>query len=229
MVAQNVFHTGLSHQMRDLWRFADRYNIPWNLPTNFQTWFQQYSRRAFLYSAHCSCGNPMSFWSVWCRRTMIPGKIFTSFAKFEGIVCETATVESWLSHTTKSRQTGTQHPRRNISLTRNRTKKDCEECQVETVKSRCPEMTRQPRHCIDSKTLYHTEQKFQPPGDQLVTIIHDEYTTHSRTWCYSVSSLSQTNQKYDGGTNSCAPRNLVLALNAEMLLREMVTLLFDDD
>ena len=38
-----------------------------------------------------------------CRRTMIPGKIFTIFAKFKGIVCETATVESWLSHTTKSR------------------------------------------------------------------------------------------------------------------------------
>ena len=26
------------------------------------------------------------FWSVWCWRTMIPGKIFTGFAKFQGIV-----------------------------------------------------------------------------------------------------------------------------------------------
>ena len=86
MVAQNVFHTGFSHQIRDLWRFADRYNIPWNLPTNFQTWLQQYSRGAFLYYAHCSFGNPICFWSVWCRRAMIPGKIFTSFAKFKGIV-----------------------------------------------------------------------------------------------------------------------------------------------
>ena len=34
----------------------------------------------------CSFSNPICFWSVWCRRTMIPGKIFTSFAKFQGIV-----------------------------------------------------------------------------------------------------------------------------------------------
>ena len=40
----------------------------------------------FLYSAHCSFSNPICFRSVWCRRTMIPGKIFTSFAKFQGIV-----------------------------------------------------------------------------------------------------------------------------------------------
>ena len=31
------------------------------------------------------------------------------------------------------------------------------------------------------------------------------------------------------GTNSNAPRKLELALNAEMLLREMVNLLFDND
>ena len=35
MVAQNVFHRASSHQITDLWRFADRCNIPWNLPTNF--------------------------------------------------------------------------------------------------------------------------------------------------------------------------------------------------
>ena len=28
----------------------------------------------------------MSLRSVWCRRAMIPGKIFTSFAEFQGIV-----------------------------------------------------------------------------------------------------------------------------------------------
>ena len=39
-----------------------------------------------LYSAHCSLSNPICFRSVWCRRTMIPGKIFTGFAKFQGIV-----------------------------------------------------------------------------------------------------------------------------------------------
>ena len=55
-------------------------------PTFIQTWLQQYSRGAFLYSAHCSFSNSICFWSVWCRRTMIPGKIFTSFAEFQGIV-----------------------------------------------------------------------------------------------------------------------------------------------
>ena len=37
MVAQNVFHRASSHQIIDLWRFADRCNIPQNLPTNFQS------------------------------------------------------------------------------------------------------------------------------------------------------------------------------------------------
>ena len=37
----------------------------------------------FLNSAHC---NSISLRSVWCRRAMIPGEIFTSFAKFKGIV-----------------------------------------------------------------------------------------------------------------------------------------------
>ena len=47
-------------------------------PIFIQTWLQQYSRRTFFHSAHCSLSNPMCFWSVWCRRSMIPGKIFTS-------------------------------------------------------------------------------------------------------------------------------------------------------
>ena len=55
-------------------------------PTFIQTWLQQYSRGAFLYSAHCSFSNPIGFWSVWCRRAMIPGEIFASFAEFQGIV-----------------------------------------------------------------------------------------------------------------------------------------------
>ena len=42
---------------------------------------------AFFHSVHCSLSNPMCFRSVWCRRTMIPGKIFTGLAKFQGIVC----------------------------------------------------------------------------------------------------------------------------------------------
>ena len=37
MVVQNVFHRASSHQIVNLWRFADRCNIPWNLPTNFHS------------------------------------------------------------------------------------------------------------------------------------------------------------------------------------------------
>ena len=35
MVAQNVFHRASSYQIMNLWRFADRCNIPWNPPTIF--------------------------------------------------------------------------------------------------------------------------------------------------------------------------------------------------
>ena len=50
-------------------------------PIFIQTWLQQHCRGSFFHSAHCSLSNPICFRSVWCRRTMIPGKIFTSFAK----------------------------------------------------------------------------------------------------------------------------------------------------
>ena len=55
-------------------------------PIFIQTWLQQYGRGAFFYSAHCSFSNPICFWSVWCRRTMIPWKICTGLAKFQGFV-----------------------------------------------------------------------------------------------------------------------------------------------
>ena len=89
MVAQNVFHRASSHQIINLWRFAEGVTFHGTCPPFFfiLTWLQQYSRGAFLYSAHCSLNNPICFWSVCCRRAMIPGKIFTSFAKFQGIVC----------------------------------------------------------------------------------------------------------------------------------------------
>ena len=48
--------------------------------------WQRYCRSTFFHSAHCSLSNPICFRSVWCRRTMIPGKIFTGFAKLQGIV-----------------------------------------------------------------------------------------------------------------------------------------------
>ena len=51
-----------------------------------QTWLRQYCRGTFFNSAHCSFSNPISLRSVLCRRAMIPGKIFTTFAKFQGIV-----------------------------------------------------------------------------------------------------------------------------------------------
>ena len=34
----------------------------------------------------CSLSNPICSWSVWCWRTVIPRKIFTRIAKFQGIV-----------------------------------------------------------------------------------------------------------------------------------------------
>ena len=55
-------------------------------PFFMQTWLQQYCRRTFFHSAHCSFSNPTRFRSARLRRTMIPGKIFTGFAKFQGIV-----------------------------------------------------------------------------------------------------------------------------------------------
>ena len=55
-------------------------------PIFIQNWLQQYCRCTFFHSACCSSSNPICFRSVWWRRTMIPGKIFTSFSKFQGIV-----------------------------------------------------------------------------------------------------------------------------------------------
>ena len=55
-------------------------------PIFIQTWLQQYCRCTFFHSACCSLSNPICFRSVWCRRTMIPWKIFTGFAKFQRIV-----------------------------------------------------------------------------------------------------------------------------------------------
>ena len=55
-------------------------------PIFIQTWLQQYGRCTFFHSAHCSLSNPVCFRSVWCRRTLIPGKIFTGFANFQEIV-----------------------------------------------------------------------------------------------------------------------------------------------
>ena len=55
-------------------------------PFFVQIWLQQYCRCPFFHSAHYYFCNPICFWSWWCRRTTIPGKIFTGFAKFQGVV-----------------------------------------------------------------------------------------------------------------------------------------------
>ena len=82
-------HLGMvfSPQTSDLECFEDRYSIPWNLPTIFHPDLTATKLQCtFFHSANCSLTNPMYFRSVWCRRTMIPGKIFTGFAKFQGTV-----------------------------------------------------------------------------------------------------------------------------------------------
>ena len=57
-------------------------------PIFIQTWLHQYCRCTFFHSAHCSLSNIICFWSVWCQRIMIPGKIFAKFSKFQGINCQ---------------------------------------------------------------------------------------------------------------------------------------------
>ena len=42
-------------------------------PCFIQTWLQQYHRCPFLNSDYRSWSNSISLWSMWCRRTMIPG------------------------------------------------------------------------------------------------------------------------------------------------------------
>ena len=87
LVSQNVFHMEFSHQTGDLECFADKYSIPWNPHNNVRPiLLATISQMFLLYSAHCSLSNPICFWSVWCWRAMIPGEIFTSFAKFQRIV-----------------------------------------------------------------------------------------------------------------------------------------------
>ena len=62
--------------------------IPWNLPTIFSSRpdCNNTADVPFFHSACCSSSNPLCCRSVWCRRAMIPLKIFTGFTKFQGIV-----------------------------------------------------------------------------------------------------------------------------------------------
>ena len=65
--------------------FVDKYDIPWNLPTNFHPDLIVTIRQRCLplLCALLPLSNPICFWSVWCRRTMIPRKMFMGFAKFQ--------------------------------------------------------------------------------------------------------------------------------------------------
>ena len=72
-VRQIFFTSRPSHQI-----------ITWNLSANFHLdLIAKIQQRCFFLCRHTFfSGNPICFWSVWCRRTMIPEKIFTDFAEF---------------------------------------------------------------------------------------------------------------------------------------------------
>ena len=55
-------------------------------PIFIQAWLQQFRGRTFFHPASCSLNNPICFRSMWCWRTLIPGKVFTGFAKCWGMV-----------------------------------------------------------------------------------------------------------------------------------------------
>ena len=86
-VFQNASRMEFSHQTWDLESFADRWSIPWNLPTIFHPdLIATKQQRCLPLLCALLSQQPICFRSVWCWRTMYPGKIFTSFAKFQGIV-----------------------------------------------------------------------------------------------------------------------------------------------
>ena len=56
-------------------------------PYFIQAWLQQCSIHPFFHSAYRSFNKSIRLRSMVCRNSMIPWKIFTIFAKFQGIVC----------------------------------------------------------------------------------------------------------------------------------------------
>ena len=89
-VAQKVFREESSHQKIDLWICdISQTSVTCHRicpPAFIQTFLPYHNRSAFLYSAQCSFINSICFWSVRCRRAMIPGEMFTIFSEFQGIV-----------------------------------------------------------------------------------------------------------------------------------------------
>ena len=76
-----------SHQTRDLERFEDRSGIPWNLPTNFHPdLIATIAEVPSLILRTALSAIPLVSDLCGVDVQMIPGKIFTSFAEFQGIV-----------------------------------------------------------------------------------------------------------------------------------------------
>ena len=86
MAFRCAFHMVSFHQTRDLECFAESSSIQSAHHSLPRPDCNSTADVPSFYSAHCSFSNPICFWSVWCRRAMIPGEIFTSFAEFKGIV-----------------------------------------------------------------------------------------------------------------------------------------------
>ena len=85
--AKISFERNFSHLTKDFEHFADRVNILWNLPLQFSSRPDCKNTTEVLFQiAYCWFSNPISFWTVWCRRAMIPRTISTNCEKFWGIV-----------------------------------------------------------------------------------------------------------------------------------------------
>ena len=73
MVHRSAFRKVFSHQTRDLECFADSSNTVWNPPTIFRPGLTATVLwGSLLNPAYRSLSIPVSFWTVRCRRTMIP-------------------------------------------------------------------------------------------------------------------------------------------------------------
>ena len=76
-----------SHHIRDLWRFADRYSIPWNLPTNFHPDLIATILQTHLLSLCVLLSQQSHLFPICVVLTYNDSrKIFTGFANFQRIV-----------------------------------------------------------------------------------------------------------------------------------------------
>ena len=98
MVLQIAFRTVFSHQTCDLACFVDSSSTPWNPPTNFHLdLLAKIQQMSLLQFCVLLSQQSHSFLNSEGRRTVFPREIFTSFAKFQGIVSINAFwFPSWL-------------------------------------------------------------------------------------------------------------------------------------